>query len=214
MEKECVILIHGLVRSKSSMRKMKHALNSNGFYTINWSYSCITHMIPHIAEDLGRVIEANSKYYSKIHFVTHSMGGIVLRRLLAVQDIEKIGKIVMVAPPNKGSLSATVLINNPLLKAFFGPPGQELKSGKYINRICAIPKSKFMIIAGTKSFDLKNPTSWLTGNILKTPNDGTVSVNETKLPGTDKFLIIHDSHSFIMNNTLVISETVKYLGDN
>ena len=71
----------------------------------------------------------------------------------------------MIAPPNKGSAVADVLINNPLLKGFFGPAGQELKDGEYIDKICAVPESGFMIIAGTKSVDIKNPTSWLTKKI-------------------------------------------------
>ena len=90
MNKECVILIHGLGREKSSMRKVTEALKYCGFDTVNWSYDSLTDDITHIALKLIEVVELNSIYHSKIHFVTHSMGGIILRRAIKLKKISKL----------------------------------------------------------------------------------------------------------------------------
>jgi pimeloyl-ACP methyl ester carboxylesterase len=215
MKKQCVILIHGLGRGKGSMSKLSNALTKEGFDVISWSYDSMNNSITDIAILLTQVIMLNSKYHEKVHFVTHSMGGIVLRRALnKLFEFNNLGKIVMIAPPNNGSAAARIIINNPAFNFIFGPAGQELKNKNYLDEICTVPKCKFMVIAGTKSKDIKNPTSWITGNILEKPNDGTVSVEETKLPGMDSFFQVDDSHTVIMNNKDVIEETIKYLTTN
>ena len=156
MKKQCVILIHGLGRGKGSMRKIAKVLSKSKFDIVNWSYDSVSKQIIDIATILGQVIMMNSKYHDKVHFVTHSMGGIILRRALdKLCDFNKLGRIVMIAPPNNGSVVARFVINNPVLKYVFGPAGEELKDGSYLNEICGIPTCKFMVIAGTKSKDIK-----------------------------------------------------------
>ena len=208
---DCVILIHGLGREKSSMHKMYKALNAEGFDAVNWSYNSMNDDILTVANNLAEIVELNSKYHSKINFVTHSMGGIVLRCYLKLNKNESLGKIVMLAPPNQGSAVARFLIDNSFVNSIMGPAGQELKDKDTIERICTIPESNLMVIAGTKSTDILNPTSWVTGSVLEKPNDGTVSVNETKLPNMERFITVDASHTVIMNNETVIEETIKYL---
>lgn len=210
---ECVILIHGLARNKSSMRKIARNLKRNNFKVINWAYKSRSDSIQTIARDLLELIDKNRESYSRIHFVTHSLGAIILRCALNRKRIEKLGKIVMIAPPNKGSAAASLLINNSLFKNFYGPSGQELKSPDYINNICKVPDTNFMIIAGTKHFDIKNPTSWLTNRKLEKPNDGTITVDETKLRSMDKLITVYDSHTFIMKNKTTNKEILNYLSD-
>jgi len=92
-----------------------------------------------------------------------------------------------------------------------GPAGQELMDRKHIKKICALPKSGVMVIAGTKSLSINNPNSWLSQSVLKKPHDGTVTVEETKLPDMEKIITVKASHTFIPSNPKVIKESVEFL---
>jgi len=208
---ECVILIHGLGRLKTYMSKMGDALEKCGYSVIHWYYSSRSCSIDEAAQQLEEVITLNAKYHSAIHFVTHSLGGIVLRRYLARDRCSKLGCSVMLAPPNNGSAVAREILNFPILKTFFGPAGQELQNGEYISSICPTSVENLLIIAGTKSFAVENPTSWLSQKILPKPNDGTVTVEETKLSGEFQLLEVDSAHSFIVKNPAAIQATVAFI---
>jgi triacylglycerol lipase len=119
--------------------------------------------------------------------------------------------IVMIAPPNNASAFARWILKYPIIKTIMGPAGQELMSQKHIEKICAVPKHGVMIIAGTKCLNINNPNSWISQTVLKRPHDGTVTVEETKLPNMEKFITVKASHTFIASNPVVIKKTVEFL---
>ncbi|MCP4763186.1 MAG: alpha/beta hydrolase [archaeon] len=211
MNLNCVILIHGLGRLKSSMTKLEKAFTNAGFDVVNWSYSSTKLNITDIAHKLYDVVKTNSENYSNVYFVTHSLGGIVVRRMMAIYKINNLGGIVMIAPPNNSSAFARWILKYPIIKTIMGPAGQELMSQKHIEKICAVPKSGVMVIAGTKSLSFNNPNSWISQTVLKKPHDGTVTVEETKLPNMEKFISVIASHTFIASIPVVIKETVEFL---
>ena len=211
MNLNCVILIHGLGRFKSSMTKLEKAFINADFDVVNWSYSSTKLNITDIANKLYGVVKVNSENYSNVYFVTHSLGGIVVRRMMAIYKINNLDGIVMIAPPNNASAFARWILKYPITKIIMGPAGQELMGQKHIKKICAVPKSGVMIIAGTKSLSINNPNSWISQSVLKKPHDGTVTVEETKLPNMEKFITVKASHTFIASNSDVIRETVEFL---
>ena len=211
MNLNCVILIHGLGRLKSSMTKLEKAFTNADFDVVNWSYSSTKLNITDIAHNLYDIFKINAKNHNKVYFVTHSLGGIVVRRMMAIFKINNLDGIVMIAPPNNASAFARWILKYPIIKTIMGPAGQELMGKKHIEKICAVPKSGVMIIAGTKSFSINNPNSWISQSVLEKPHDGTVTIEETKLPDMEKFITVKASHTFIASNSDVIRETVEFL---
>ena len=211
MNLNCVILIHGLGRLKSSMTKLEKAFTNAEFDVVNWSYSSTKLNITDIAHKLYDIFKINSKNHNKVYFVTHSLGGIVVRRMMAIYKINNLDGIVMIAPPNNASAFARWILKYPIVKTIMGSAGQELMSQKHIEKICAVPKTGVMVIAGTKCISINNPNSWISQTVLKKPHDGTVTVEETKLPNMEKFITVKASHTFIASNSVVIKETVEFL---
>jgi triacylglycerol lipase len=211
MNSNCVILVHGLGRLKSSMSKLEKAFIAAGFDVVNWSYTSTKLNITDIAHSLYSVFKVNSENYRNVYFVTHSLGGIVVRRMMAIFNMKDLGGIVMIAPPNNASVFARWILKYPIIKTIMGPAGQELMNRKQIEKICAVPESGVMVIAGTKCFSVNNPNSWISQAILKKPHDGTVTVEETKLSNMEKFITIKDSHTYIASNPVVIKEAVEFL---
>ena len=211
MSLDCIILIHGLDRLKSSMTKLEKAFISADFNVVNWSYSSTKLNITEIAHNLYYVFKINSENHNNVFFVAHSLGGIVVRRMMSVFNIKKLDGFVMIAPPNNASAFARWILKYPIIKTIMGPAGQELMNKKYIEKICAIPESGVMVIAGTRCLSINNPNSWLSQSVLKKPHDGTVTVEETKLLNMEKFITVKDSHTFIPSNPKVIKESVEFL---
>jgi len=203
-----VVLLHGLGRSALSMKGLEWALQKEGYRVINVSYPS-THLSVEEAANgwLADLLkERVSDPAAKIHFVAHSLGGIVLRKYLADNNTENIGRIVMLAPPNRGSDLADKLQHNIIYKFFTGPAGQELTTGPgCLAEQLGTANFELGIIAGDRSL---NPlfSAWIPG-----PDDGKVSVRSTVLAGMRDFLIVHHSHTWIMWRKDVIHQATQFL---
>jgi len=208
--RECVILVHGLAARKVTMAKLERALRGDGYDVANWNYLSTAEGIVQASWGLHECYALNAQYHSRVHFVTHSMGGIVVRAMIKRHDLPKLGRIVMIAPPNQGSAVARLLLRGPP-GWVAGPAGQELQSKERLDRICAIPTAPTLIIAGTKPLDVKTPASVATQGTLEKPHDGIVSVAETRLPGIPAPLEIEDSHGALPYNPKVIEAAAAFL---
>ena len=206
--KEHVILLHGMARSKSSMGKLEKYLTMEGYTVLNDGYPSTQKTVEAIADDhLAPMVERCKKNGAqKIHLVTHSLGGIVVRQYLQTRSLPEGSRIVMISPPNQGSELADALKDLWLYKWRNGPPGQVLGTDSAsLPRALKPVDEKIGVITGNRSL---NPLfSW----IIPGPDDGKVGVERAKLPEMADFLVVPSSHSFIMNHPLVIEQTIFFL---
>ncbi len=204
--KPLVVLLHGLARGQGSMAKLGAFLRKNDFDTWSHTYPSRRHSITYLANAVSEhLVEAAAG--RPICAVTHSMGGIIVRHL---QDPRLIwSRIVMLAPPNQGSQLAAGLVKNPLFRWFYGPAGSELADAS----TWPAPPAPFAVIAGTRSLALSNVTSWTLGRRFPpgVANDGTVAVDETKLPAMSAFAEVEATHTWIMNSPKVQRLVLAYL---
>lgn len=204
----CVVLIHGLARTSNSMNKMAAILKKSDFDVVNIDYESRQFPIDVLAEKviLAGLEGCRAFKAEEIHFVTHSLGGILVRHYLESTPIPLLGRVVMLAPPNQGSEVVDKLRNVPGYEWFNGPAGNQLGTGSD-----SVPKAlgkvdfELAVIAGTKTF---NP---LLSQLLPNPDDGKVSVANARVDGMCWFLTVEESHPFIMKNDLVIGQVLSYL---
>jgi pimeloyl-ACP methyl ester carboxylesterase len=205
---ECVILLHGLARTADSMRTLARRLTAEGYRVSNIDYPSRDHpieVLANIAVKQG-LAECDKQSPSKIHFVTHSLGGILIRVYLETHKRTDIGRVVMLGPPNQGSEVADNLKNAPGYELINGPAGMQLGT-----KSADIPKSlgpvdfELGVIAGTQSINL------ILSTLLPNPNDGKVSVESTKVEGMTDFIALPTTHPFMMKNDAVINQTVYFL---
>lgn len=204
--KPLVVLLHGIARGQGSMAKLGTFLRKRGFETWSQTYPSRRHSIAYLASALTEQLVDVARE-RPLCAVTHSMGGIVVRHL---QDPRlRWSRIVMLAPPNQGSRLAAGLVRNPLFQWFYGPAGLELADAA----AWPAPPAPFGVIAGTRSLALTNPTSWTIGRRFPAgvKNDGTVAVDETKLPGMTAFAEVDATHTWIMNAQEARRLTLTYL---
>ncbi|HEX5400382.1 MAG TPA: alpha/beta fold hydrolase [Verrucomicrobiae bacterium] len=206
--REEVILLHGLCRTSRSMIKMERALSAAGYTVRNVNYPSRSAPVQQLADEaIGKAVhDCQKDGATKIDFVTHSLGGILVRSYLARHSLPSLGRVVMLAPPNQGSEVVDRLGGLFLFKWINGPAGNELGTGKDStpNRLgpADFPVG---IIAGDRSIN------WINSLFIPGPDDGKVSVKRTKLAGMSDYLIIHATHPFIMRNREAIRQTIHFL---
>lgn len=205
---ECIILIHGLARTSRSMNQAEKHLSAYGYKVINLNYPSRKKDIKTLASQHLRPVIKNceTKKYHKIHFLTHSMGGILLRYYLSKHVIDNLGRSVMLAPPNQGSEITDKLGHLYLFHLLNGPAGKQL--GTDMNSIpMQLGKVAFEtgIIAGDKSV---NP---LLSLLIPGKNDGKVALERAKINGMKDYLSVPYSHPFIMQRTQVIYQALYFI---
>lgn len=207
---ECVVLLHGLARTYNSMNTMEKALIRAGYQTVNLDYPSRLKAIENIAEEefalsIQLCEQAGAQ---KIHFVTHSLGGIVVRYAMAGQKLKNLGRVVMLSPPNKGSFVTDKLKNQWLYKWLNGPAGQDLgtEDGSLPNRLGPVDYEVGVITGNRYWFFDAWFASYSPGE-----HDGKVSVQAAGVEGMADFLIVPETHPFIMNADRVIEETIHFL---
>lgn len=203
-----IVFLHGIARSASSLSVLEKTLRADGYATLNLDYParsrCIADIVEALQEQISRFAESCS---GRLHFVTHSMGGLVARAYIARHRPERLGHVVMLAPPNEGSEIADLLGDNLLYRAFFGPAGAELVTKRSDSLCEVLGRVDFPlgVIAGDRSLD---PVGWL---LLPGANDGRVSVERTRVAGMADHIVIHGTHTLIMNNPEAIAHVRHFL---
>jgi pimeloyl-ACP methyl ester carboxylesterase len=207
-ENECVILLHGMGRTAFSLSFIEESLEEQHYHVWNESYPSLSQGVEALA---APAIEAglsfcHGKQAARVHFVTHSLGGILVRYYLQDHLIGNLGRIVMLAPPNQGSEVVDQMKDGYFYQAIMGPAGQALGTDKD-----SLPNSlkpiagEIGIIAGKSDGE-----SWFLPPIPG-DDDGKVAVERTKLPEMKDFLLVNVGHTFIMWDDEVIRQVAHFL---
>ncbi len=207
--KEMVILLHGILRSKHDMLLLSNLLKKHGYATLNILYPSREHNLEDLSDFVDKKITESPDYTEKIkiNFVTHSMGGLIARYYITRKKPDNLGKVVMLGPPNTGSefadwLSDTKILS-PIFKAVFGPASEQLRTDyPHIDGDITYPLG---VIAGNRSINPLAP--W----VLDGEHDGVVPVERTKIEGMIDHIIIPATHSFMMFNNDVMEQTLYFL---
>ncbi len=206
-DRPVVILVHGLGRRPASMAPLGRGLVEAGFRVVNLGYpSWTTPADTLVALLADSVASCCSDAGETVNFVTHSLGGILVRKYIEDYSPKHTGRVVMLAPPNGGSEIIDFVQTVPGLRALLGPTGSELGTDSLSLPNTLGPASfRLGVITGDRSL---NPVySWL----IPGPDDGKVSVERARMEGVDQFLVVPFSHSFIMNREPVIAEVSTFL---
>jgi pimeloyl-ACP methyl ester carboxylesterase len=208
--RECVILVHGLGRSHRSMGEMQSRLLEAGYITVNLDYPSRSKTIEQIvAEHMPEALEQCRLHAAdKIHFVTHSMGGIIVRKTIRDNRPEQLGRVVMLSPPNRGSAVVDALKDSWYFRWFNGPAGQQLTTSpeSMPNALGPVDYPVGIITGNDPAFF----DSWFI-TFIPEESDGKVGVTRTKLEGMTDFLVVPESHTYIMYSELVQDETIHFL---
>jgi pimeloyl-ACP methyl ester carboxylesterase len=203
---DCVVLLHGLLRSSTSMQALGERLDDAGYLVVNVDYPSREFPIETLAPMAMEQGLAGCGDEAPLHFVTHSMGGILVRYYLAQQVLPDLGRVVMIAPPNQGSEVVDRLGSMPGFRLMNGPAGMQLGTGP--DGIAArLPAVDYTVgvIAGTRSINL------LLSRFLPNPDDGKVSVASTRVAGMTDFITMPYSHPLIMQRRAVIEQVLRFL---
>ena len=210
---ELVVLLHGILRSKTDMLLLNNFFEKNGYDTLNILYPSREKSLEDLTEFVHEKIQNCPHYHGTntiLNFVTHSMGGLIARYYIATHCPENLGKVVMLGPPNTGSEFADWLTETeilaPAFKAIFGPAGAQLGTKyKHIDDDINYPLG---VIAGNLSINPLAP--W----ILDGEHDGIVPVERTKIEGMTDHIVIPATHSFMMFNGEVMDQALYFLKHN
>ena len=206
---DCVVLLHGLARTSMSMNPMQRALDDEGFETVNIDYPSRDYAVEELAEiaiPKGLSACRAKNDIGRIHFVAHSLGGILLRQYVSEKEIAELGRVVMLGPPNQGSTAVDELQGFPGFDWLNGPAGLQLGKGEGSVPLRLGPAAfELGVIAGNRTIDP------ITSSVLENPDDGRVSVEDTKLEGMTDFVVVDHSHAFMMRMRRPIELTIRFL---
>ena len=206
---EPVVLLHGLCRTERSMRPIQQVLEREGFTVMNVDYPSREHTVEELSESVLSPVmaECRANGATRVHFVAHSLGGILIRQYAVNHPDAPIGRVVMLGPPNAGSEVVDRLGEWRLFSWINGPAGKELSTSQSSvpNRLGPV-RFQVGILAGNRSINWINSLMMIEG-----PDDGKVSVERTKLDGMTDHLVLPTSHPFLLRNREAIAQTTEFL---
>jgi hypothetical protein len=207
LSSDLLVLVHGLKRTRASMWPAAIAARRRGYSVLNWGYPSATASIAAHAASLRRTLDAiPPSGERRIHFLTHSLGGIVVRALIAGGAPGTVGRVVMLGPPNAGNEIAQHLRHARAFRRVMGPAGLELGTGaESVPR--RLPDAAFDlgVIAGHRL----RPA--LFGRWIGSPNDGLVSVSATRLVGMRDHIIVRGGHALLPCNPRALHHAFVFL---
>lgn len=205
---DCVVLLHGLGRTQASMLFLEETLGFHGYRVVNEGYPSTDAPIAELVEHVGRAVQQCG--VARVHFVTHSMGGILARAWLRDHRPALMGRVVMLAPPNHGSEIVDELASidffPDLLEFLHGPAARQLGTDP-----ASIPNQlppvdfELGVIAGNRAISPLGPI------MIEGANDGTVSVESTRVEGMADHIVLPTTHTMMMLNPIVVAETLEFL---
>lgn len=203
-----VVILHGLGRTANSMNKIADFFKEEGYQVINLGYPSREKRIEALAEQyLKEAIEKHCiDKNKKINFITHSMGGIIVRQYLKQNQVKNLGRVVMLAPPNQGSEVVDFLEESDVVEWVLGPAFKQLGTDEE-----SLPLRlgevdfELGVIIGDKS------VNWINSIIIPGKDDGKVAIENAKVDGIDDFLLVSRTHLFVMYSNQVLEQMHYFL---
>lgn len=211
MNSTVVVLLHGLGDERRLMRHLTNRLRDlEGYSAVSMNYASTRHPVADHARAVASVVH-HLPPASTIHFIGYSMGAIVVRHFFrdcaqSGRSLQQLGRMVMIASPNKGASLAAKFGRGPVLGAILGESFKQLgRRWERLEQRLAVPPCEFGIIAG------KSGGYWGRNPLISGANDWIVGVEETKLPGAVDFRELPVPHALMPRSRRVIDCAVRFL---
>lgn len=203
-----VVLLHGMWRTSFAMNSIEAFLTEQGYNVVSISYPSTDHEVQTLVEEylVPEIEKLQQNSDGRIHFVTHSMGGILVRYYLKHHEMTALGKVVMIAPPNHGSELTGVFDDTEWFTKFAGPAGEQLKADddSWVNGLGKVD-FELGVVAGNYN------TNWITSWLLPGEDDGAVSLESTKIEGMADFITVPEKHYKIRSAKVVMQQAAYFL---
>ena len=201
---ETVVLLHGLGRGPNSMAILGDRIEDGGYRVVSIGYPSIEKPPEELVAHVKAEVAACCAEHAPLHFVTYSLGGLIVRAAYSQEAPPGGGRVVMLGPPNAGSPLVDEFGGWPLFR-WLGPTAAQLgtEHASFPNRL-GPPPFEVGVIAGTRD----NPVG---SQLIQAPSDGTVPVESARLEGMQDFITVHHSHTFLMRSETVAAETLHFL---
>lgn len=206
--REAVVLLHGLARTSRSMDLMQSAFTEAGYIVLNLDYPSRKQSIETLSCEVvgGALADPRLQGCTRIHFVAHSLGCILVRSYFERRDHPRLGRVVMLGPPNQGSEVVDRLGSWRLFRRINGPAGAELGTGTDSFPATLGPvKFELGVVAGDRTIN------WLNSMMIDGPDDGKVSIERTRVEGMMEHLVVHVSHPYLMRDKQVIAAALCFV---
>lgn len=185
------------------MAGLARRLEQEGYRVLNLDYPSRRHSIEQLADWIEPHVTAfTAEAQAPVHFIGHSMGGLVISEYLARYPCPQLGRVVMLGTPNRGSRFADLLRHQPVFRWFYGPAGQQLATD-VVRTTPALPSVG--VIAGESRL---NP---LSAHILGELSDGTVSISSTRPEIPHSHIVVPAAHTFMPDRATVQQQVVTFL---
>lgn len=201
---DTVVLVHGLWMRGFAMEWMRRRVARSGYSTLAYSYPAIRLTLSENAERLADYLrELNA---SRLHLVGHSLGGLIILRAIDATPALPPGRVVLLGTPVTGSYAA---------RRLQGLPGGRTALGRSLaewlgpRQPVSAPPRETGVIAGNMSLGMGR----IVAPRLPLPNDGAVSVEETRLPGMRDHIVLPVSHSGMLVSRAVPRQICAFLRD-
>lgn len=207
---ETVLLLPGLARTPRSMSRMQRALEAEGYAVQTLKYPSTRQPVEVLARDYlaPAVTAAQENAPAQIHFIGHSLGGIIIRDYLASHELPQLGRIVMLGTPNQGSEVVDKLGHMKLFGWINGPAGLQLGTAPdSAPQTLPTPAAEIGVIAGTRSIN------WVLSSFIPGTDDGKVSTERAQLEGMSDFKTVPKSHPFLMRDPAIIEMCIHFLAN-
>jgi hypothetical protein len=203
--KEIIVLLHGLGRSNTSMWLLASRLEDAGYYVRRVEYDSLHQVPDEILQDIGSQINHCCKAHAQsVHFVGHSLGGLMVRAYLQDNQIDELGRVVLLGTPNQGTDAADHFSDGWLMKVL-GPTAQALGTDRNsFPKSLKAPHYPVGIIAGERKGEFNDP-------VIPGKDDGLVSVEATKIDAMTDFILIETGHSMMRYDREVADQTIEFI---